>query len=318
MASETNAALWRKVLVTHSDTFQRSSARALPRSRADVPGRVRAIGRFARPAIIAIGTAALCAALLAWGDALFRASVREVVVELVATFWLGGVHPRQLVSLLMLPTLASSAVAVPVLGLPALARVGRRVAQQPDAKGTRRMALSSADVLATLGALAATLVGFATLQWRAFREGLDYLATTTGLTIGEYAGDGFLTLTGAALLAVLVLVLLDRHGAKRLNQSLSTCAASLAVLALTLGMLLSSAVRSTLYMQAFGASAGRIWAMGAVAWIVVAIGWLSFAIARSHTLVWPRAFALAALTAALVALGVATFASVAPIGAGVA
>lgn len=143
--------------------------------------------------------------------------------------------------------------------------------------------LNRLDVVSALGALNGLFAVYLLLQVRVLFGGSEYVLATTGLTLAQYARDGFFALTFAAGLVLGVLLGLnallreDRLGAWHVSRRLS---ASLLVM---VGLMLASATaRMLLYVQTFGISIDRVIALAIMAWVAMVGGWFMLTVLRER------------------------------------
>lgn len=128
--------------------------------------------------------------------------------------------------------------------------------------------LSAAVGLYGLVALLAMFVG---TQLRVLFGGAEYLQATAGLTLAEYAREGFFQMVAAAgiVLATLVvaewLLARDDEGLRRYRT------AGRMLIALVVLMLGSAVTRMWLYVSEFGLSVDRFIALAVMCWVLVAL-----------------------------------------------
>lgn len=143
--------------------------------------------------------------------------------------------------------------------------------------------LNRLDVVSTLGALNGLFGVYLLLQIRVLFGGSAYVLETTGLTLAQYARDGFFALTFAAFLVLGVLLGLnallreDRLGAWHVSRRMS---ASLVVMVGL--MLVSATTRMLLYVQTFGISIDRVIALAIMAWVAMVGGWFLLTVLRAR------------------------------------
>ena len=118
---------------------------------------------------------------------------------------------------------------------------------------TRRLGV--AEALVVLMAIDLVVGLFVGLQIAYLFGGLDTLAAV-GLTYSEYARRGYFELVLAAILAVLVIVVIDKNLRHR---SVAYIGLALGLAALTLAVLASAALRLSLYLAAYGWTELRLW-----------------------------------------------------------
>ncbi len=190
----------------------------------------------------------------------------------------------------------------PVLGL--MWSTTRPVRTESDDLLANGITLNRLDVVSTLGALNALFGIYLLLQLRVLFGGSEYVLATTGLTLAQYARDGFFALTFAAVLVLGVLLGLnallreDRLGAWHISRRMS---ASLVVMVGL--MLVSATTRMLLYVQSFGISIDRVIALAVMTWVALVGGWFLLTVLRERS----SRFAIGAIvagSATLIALNV--------------
>ncbi len=140
------------------------------------------------------------------------------------------------------------------------------------AKAPRKPALGILELGIPLGALSLTFLVFVGLQARYLFGGEAVILETAGLTYAEYARGGFFELVTVATLLLPVLLgtdwLLDRSNLRNVTR-FRTLSATLLVL---VGLIMLSAVqRMRLYMDAYGLTGDRFYAMAFMIWIGVVL-----------------------------------------------
>jgi hypothetical protein len=140
------------------------------------------------------------------------------------------------------------------------------------AKAPRKPALGILELGIPLGALSLIFLVFVGLQARYLFGGEAVILETAGLTYAEYARGGFFELVTVATLLLPVLLgtewLLDRSNPKNVTRfrALST------TLLVLIGLIMLSAVqRMRLYMDAYGLTQDRFYAMAFMIWIGVVL-----------------------------------------------
>lgn len=166
--------------------------------------------------------------------------------------------------------------------------------------------LNRLDIVSVLGALSLLFGVFVLLQVRVLFGGAAYVASATGLSMAEYARDGFFTLVFVAAVTIGLLLALDAlfgrdtlagwAPARRLSQLL---------LALVGVVMASAAVRMVLYIDAFGLSVDRIVAFTAIIWLAMVCGWLSLTVLASRA----RQFVIGTAVAGCTCVGALMLAS---------
>lgn len=209
-----------------------------------------------RSVVLSIVVVTVFAALLSAGDPVFA--------EAVALPFQWRLKP------MLNHALIVAAVAWPILGVQWATTMGKAATPDRQLKflDTDWRILSRLDVVVILASLNALFAVFILVQLRVLFGGLPYVLATTGLTLADYARSGFFTLLATSALVLITLLGLnavsrgggvaDWHVTRRLSLSL------LAFVAL---VLTSSAVRMTLYVNAFGASSERFYSYGMMLWL---------------------------------------------------
>lgn len=132
--------------------------------------------------------------------------------------------------------------------------------------------LSYVSVSVPLYALGTLLVAFIVTQARVLFGGAAFLSATQGLTVANYARDGFFQLLLAAGVVLLTLVVaewmlpVEDDSARQQYSIIGTI-----LLGLVTTLLVSAAVRIWLYVSEFGLSVDRLFASGGILWVLMAI-----------------------------------------------
>jgi hypothetical protein len=140
------------------------------------------------------------------------------------------------------------------------------------ARAPRKPALGILELGIPLGALGLTFLVFVVLQARYLFGGEAVILETAGLTYAEYARGGFFELVTASTLLLPVLLgaewLLDQTKPRSVGR-IRALSATLLVL---IGLIMLSAVqRMRLYMDAYGLTQDRFYAMAFMIWIGVVL-----------------------------------------------
>lgn len=145
----------------------------------------------------------------------------------------------------------------------------------------RQLRLTFPIAAPLLGGLALLLSAWIGLQVRTLFGGAEYVATTAGVTVAQYAREGFfelIVIAGIVLAALLVADdLLEREpGPTRVAfQRLGT------VLVLLVGAVLASAVaRLALYLRYYGLTDDRVLALAVLVWVALVLGWFALTVLR--------------------------------------
>jgi hypothetical protein len=140
------------------------------------------------------------------------------------------------------------------------------------AKAPRKPALGILELGIPLGALCLTFLVFVVLQARYLFGGEAVILETAGLTYAEYARGGFFELVTAATLLLPVLLgaewLLDQTKPKSVGRFRALSATLLVLIGL---IMLSAVQRMRLYMDAYGLTQDRFYAMAFMIWIGVVL-----------------------------------------------
>lgn len=136
----------------------------------------------------------------------------------------------------------------------------------------RAPGLPFATVAVALYALIALLLLFLATQARVLFGGAEFLRVSEGLTVANYARDGFFRLVVAAVVVLGTLVMAewllmtdDAIGRRHYR------VAGAILLLLVVALLVSSAVRIWLYVEQFGLSIDRTMASAAILWVLAAL-----------------------------------------------
>jgi len=147
------------------------------------------------------------------------------------------------------------------------------------------------EMAALAPALYAMIIVFAAfigLQARTLISGAAYVERTTGLSYAEYARGGFFELVGVTMIVLGVLLLADEFlDRKSTNGERRFRSASWMLLALVAMLAASAAYRMSLYVNAYGLSEDRLFALAGMLWIGVALGWFGWTVLRGRREVFP-------------------------------
>lgn len=147
----------------------------------------------------------------------------------------------------------------------------------------RELGLPFASALPLLGGLALLLSAWIGLQVRTLFGGAAYVAATADMTIATYAREGFFELIVIAgiVLATLLVVddVLDRN-AESERKSFRILGQVLVVL---VGAVLASAVsRLSLYLQFYGLTDDRVFALAVLVWVAIILTWFAMTVLRGQ------------------------------------
>lgn len=223
----------------------------------------------ARGLAIGLPLALIFAVLFASADPIFRRGLDDVLGLRIDL----GTLPGRILFTIVAAWLAMGMLASVVIGLPDSTRTG---APEGEVRSPGVAAVLLAAAPMVLGTLEATVIlvmvnavvaAFVTLQIAYLFGGLDTLGAV-GLTYSDYARRGFFELVAAAVLAGIVVASLEVVVRKR---SRGYVGAGLVLLGLTAVVLVSAALRLSLYQQAYGWTELRFYVLIAIAYIAAAL-----------------------------------------------
>ncbi len=147
----------------------------------------------------------------------------------------------------------------------------------------RELNVPFASALPLLGGLALLLSAWIGLQVRTLFGGAAYVASTAGVTVATYAREGFFELVviaGIVLAALLVAddvidraAEADRRSFRILGQ----------VLVMLVGAVLVSAVsRLSLYLEFYGLTDDRVFALAVLVWVALVLTWFAMTVLRGQ------------------------------------
>lgn len=226
--------------------------------------RLRAYRGFGIGAVAAVPVLLVVTLLLASADPLFAEFVEET----------GAFLDGRLVGHLVAIGVFTWVTAGALRG--ALVPIGIR---STHLRGALHLPFAAAAPL--LGGLAALLSAWIGLQVRTLFGGSAYVAETAGVTVAQYARQGFFELIVIAgiVLAVLLVAddLLDRtEGAAR--TAFRTLGQVL--VALVGAVLLSAVLRLALYLRFYGLTDDRVLALAVLVWVALVLGWFGMTVLR--------------------------------------
>ena len=157
--------------------------------------------------------------------------------------------------------------------------------------------LGSVEVTAALGVVLGLFVVFVAIQVRWLFGGADVVLATTGLSVAEYARRGFFELvTVSALVFPLILgtrAAIDDPATIQRHTRLS-----IALLTMLAAIMASATLRMQLYVEYFGLTTDRLYALVFMAWLAVAFIGMGLTLLRG----WGRPFAAITAVSAFAAL----------------
>ena len=233
---------------------------ALPGNREELRGRFRPA---VRAALIALPVMLLFGALLRGADPVFASMVSLPALD---------------VESLVTHVLVTGFFAWIVAGWARGALMAD--AARPRAPEQWPVGLGLLDVTAVLGTLDALFALYVVTQLGWFFGGERFLHERTGLTVAEYAREGFFQMVWVAVLVVPVL--LGTRAMLRPGRALARrhTALALPLLGLLGVMMVSSALRLRLYVHYYGLTTDRLYALVFMGWLTVVLVWLTFTVLR--------------------------------------
>lgn len=160
--------------------------------------------------------------------------------------------------------------------------------------------LAPRDAFTALGTLDVLFAAFIAAQLGWLFGGDAYLRARTGLTVADYARRGFFQMVWVVALVVPILVvtrtLLPQDRAARRRHT----AFALPLIALVGAIVISAVLRLRLYVQYYGLTTDRLYALAFMGWLVIVILWLGATVLRDAG----RTFAAGAVVSGLAALAI--------------
>jgi Domain of unknown function (DUF4173) len=228
-----------------------------------VPGRARAL---AIGGVLAVPPFVVVASLLAKSDAVFDG----MLDRFSSTLTVDGLQHLMVIALLSWIT----------AGWIRAGTGGTVAANFADVRSPR---LAFVSISVGLYALVGLLALFVLVQARVVFGGAAFLRETAGLTVANYARNGFFQLIAASGVVLGTLVMAewlmepdDAVGRARYR------VAAFALLALVSTLLVSAAVRIWLYVNLFGLSVDRGFASAMIVWVFVVLGIFGWTVLRGE------------------------------------
>jgi hypothetical protein len=224
----------------------------------------------------------------------FRAALLTLPLVLVFGTLLGGADPV-FGSLFSVPDIGLGDVAshVVVAGIFAWLCAGwmrgalMSAGNRPASAERLPFALGVVEISTTLGALNAMFALFVGMQLTWLFGGANIVQETTGLTVAEYARHGFFELVSVAAL-VLPVLLLTRAAAAGDDAALHRHRRlALPLLGFLAAIMFSAVFRMRLYVQYFGLTTDRLYALVLMAWLAIVFVCMALTVLRG----WSRPFA---------------------------
>jgi hypothetical protein len=207
------------------------------------------LGPVGRGLVIAIPLVTIFAVLFASADPIFRHAMDDLIGFRIDL----GDLPGRVLFALGVAWLTGGLLVVAATGLPAME--GASLGAASATPLTRERILGVTEAIVVLGAVVLIVGLFVALQLAYLFGGLDTL-TAAGLTYSDYARRGYFELVAAAGLAGGTVVALDYHVVRR---PLAYLALTVGLVALTVVVLASAALRLNLYQEAYGWTELRVY-----------------------------------------------------------
>ncbi len=133
-----------------------------------------------------------------------------------------------------------------------------------------------------LAGLTVLLSVWIALQVRTIFGGAEYVATASGVTVAEYARQGFFELIVIAGIVLASLLLADEVLARDAERERRTFRRfGLALLGLVSALLISALFRLVLYLRYFGLTEDRVLALAVLVWVAAVLGWFGLTVLRN-------------------------------------
>ena len=221
------------------------------------------LGALGRGLVIGVPLCLIFAVLFASADPIFRQGFEDVLGLRID---LGDI-PGRILFVLAVAWLVAGLLRVAATGVPPLETASLGAAARPVAAVPARL-IGATEALVALLLVDAVVLLFVGLQVAYLFGGVDTLAAI-GMTYSDYARRGFFELVAAAGLAAGLLVVLELSVRSRTRPYL---VAAVGLVALTLVVLASAALRLQLYQDAYGWTELRLYV--AITIVSMAVGLL--------------------------------------------
>jgi hypothetical protein len=159
---------------------------------------------------------------------------------------------------------------------------------------------ASRDAMTALGTLDVLFAAFVLAQLGWLFGGDAYLRARTGLTAAEYARRGFFEMVWVVALAVPILVATRSRLTDGIDARRRHTAFALPLVVLLGAIILSAAFRLKLYVDYYGLTTDRLYALALMVWLAIVIAWLVATVLRDRG----RAFVAGAVLSGLGMLAV--------------
>ncbi|PEN13488.1 hypothetical protein CRI94_09215 [Longibacter salinarum] len=151
-----------------------------------------------------------------------------------------------------------------------------------DVRHEPKQTIGATEIQVILGSIALLFGGYVMVQLPYFFGGLETVLGTRGLTIAQYAREGFFELSWVASLSLLVLFGLHTRLDDTARPQTAFRQMALVVLLLLTVMLMSAGQRMLVYVGEFGLSAMRLYVSVFLVWAALVFFWFGATVLRSQ------------------------------------
>lgn len=232
------------------------------------------LGPVGRGLVLALPLVLIFAVLFASADPIFRRGFDELLGFRINL----GDLPGRILFVLSVAWLAGGLLSVAATGLPAMERASLGAAAS-SATVVRGHMLGTTEAIVVLMGIDLVVGLFVGLQIAYLFGGLDTLAAA-GMTYSDYARRGYFELVAAAALAGGILVALEYEVTRR---SRVYVALAIGLVALTIVVLASAALRLQLYQDAYGWTELRVYVAVSIASMAATLATLAAFLASDRT-----------------------------------
>jgi hypothetical protein len=232
------------------------------------------LGPVARGLILAVPLVLIFAVLFASADPIFNRGFEDVLNVRIDL----GELPGRVIFVLAIAWLAGGLLSVAATGLSPMERASLGAAAR-SAAGVTERTLGTTEAIVVLVALDLIVGLFVVLQLAYLFGGLDTLAAA-GMKYSDYARRGYFELVAAAALAGGILVALEYEVTRRTRPYLVLATG---LVALTIVVLASAALRLKLYQDAYGWTELRLYVAVSIAAMAVTLSVLAVFLATNRT-----------------------------------
>jgi hypothetical protein len=232
------------------------------------------LGPVARGLVLAVPLVLIFAVLFASADPIFNRGFEDVLTFRIDL----GQLPGRVIFVLAIAWLAGGLLSVAATGLPPMERSSLGAAARSAAVASERT-VGTTEAIVVLVAIDLIVGLFVGLQLAYLFGGLDTLAAA-GMKYSDYARRGFFELVAAAALAGGILVALEYQVTRRSRPYLVL---AIGLVALTIVVLASAALRLKLYQDAYGWTELRLYVAVSIAAMALTLSTLAVFLATNRT-----------------------------------